>query len=75
MADWRMRCDTCGRFMTPGPGSSWVFVPHSDVSMGDERERCAACTASHGPARCGPQYVAKFCEGVVPAVTIGETNG
>lgn len=44
-AQYQTRCDCCGRFTQPGaPGSSWVMVPHSDVSMGDERERCPACT-------------------------------
>lgn len=66
-AQYQTRCDCCGRFTQPGaPGSSWVMVPHSDVSMGDERERCPACTEKHGAAECGPQYVKHLCCGVVP---------
>lgn len=68
-AQYQTRCDCCGRFTQPGaPGSSWVMVPHSDVSMGDERERCPACTEKRGPAECGPQYVKHLCCGVVPNV-------
>lgn len=66
-AQYQLRCDMCGRFVRPGsPGSSWVNVPHSDVSSGDERERCATCTEKHGPAECAPYYVKEFCCGVVP---------
>lgn len=66
-AQYQPRCDCCGRFVRPGaPGSSWVMVPCSDVSMGDERERCPACTEKHGPAQCGPGYVEHLCCGVVP---------
>ena len=65
-AQYQTRCDCCGRFTQPGVlGSSWVMVPCSDVSMGDERERCPACTEKHGPATCGHQYVAHLCCGVV----------
>ena len=59
-------CDRCGRFTLPGaPGSSWVFVPCSAVSSGDERERCARCTGKHGPARAFGDYVRPLVEGVV----------
>lgn len=65
-AQYQTRCDCCGRFVRPGsPGSSWVMVPCSDVSTGDERERCAACTDKHGPAACGPGYVKELCCGVI----------
>ena len=65
-ARWQTRCDCCGRFVLAGqPGSSWVMVPCSDVSIGDERERCAACTKKHGPARAAPGYVTHLVEGVV----------
>jgi hypothetical protein len=67
-AKWQHRCDCCGKFVIPGqPGSSWVNVPHSDVSYGDERERCATCTAKHGPADAQPGYVKHLVQGVVPA--------
>lgn len=53
-ADMTPRCDVCGRFMSPGsPGTSWVSVPAIDMpgwQYGDERDRCARCTASHGRA-------------------------
>lgn len=66
-AQYQTRCDCCGRFVRPGaPGSSWVMVPATDWNSGDERERCPACTEKHGPATCGPQYVARLCCGVVP---------
>ena len=66
-AQYQTRCDCCGRFVRPGqPGSSWVMVPETDWNRGDERERCPACTEKHGPATCGPQYVAHLCCGVVP---------
>lgn len=59
-------CDKCGRFTLPGaPGTSWVHVPDSDVSMGDDRERCARCTAKHGPVRSNGDYVRHLVEGVV----------
>lgn len=59
-------CDWCGRFVNPGtPGVSWVFVPYSDVSYGDERTRCPVCTEKHGPALCNPEYRRDVCCGVV----------
>lgn len=65
-ANFHSRCDTCGKFMRPGsPGSSWVMVPAVDFDFGDERERCAACTKSHGPAECEGKYVKHLCCGVV----------
>jgi hypothetical protein len=64
----RPRCDTCGRFMTPGaPGTSWVMVPDCPpMGFGDERERCAPCTERDGPAECSPTYRRDLCCGVVP---------
>ncbi len=60
-------CDRCGRFTIPGaPGTSWVCVPYSDVSSGDERNRCAPCTKKHGPAQAFGDYVRHLVEGVVP---------
>jgi hypothetical protein len=65
-ARFQSRCDRCGRFIVPGmPGSSWVFVPISDVSVGDERERCADCTKKYGPAECLPEYKKELCCGIV----------
>lgn len=66
-AKYQPRCDCCGRFVLPGlPGSSWVNVPFTDINTGDERERCAACTKKHGPAKAMPGYVEHFVQGVVP---------
>ncbi|MBK8667765.1 MAG: hypothetical protein IPN21_18230 [Burkholderiales bacterium] len=66
-AKYQPRCDRCGRFVLPGsPGSSWVHVPDSHVSVGDDRERCAACTKKHGPAQAMPGYVTHLVQGVVP---------
>jgi hypothetical protein len=66
-AQWQPRCDCCGRFVLPGsPGSSWVNVPFTDINAGDERERCAACTKKHGPAKAMPGYVEHLVQGVVP---------
>ena len=64
---WQPRCDSCGRFFIPGPGSSWVFVPAIDVpgEYGDERERCKQCTDRIGPAVCAPKYRADRCCGVI----------
>lgn len=68
-ARWQSRCDCCGRFMLPGsPGTSWVNVPHSDVSIGDERDRCAACTEKHGAAQAAPGYVKHLVQGTVPKI-------
>jgi hypothetical protein len=33
--------------------------------MGDERERCEACTNKHGPAEAMPGYVKHLVQGVV----------
>lgn len=67
LAKWQPRCDCCRRFVKPGlPGSSWVNVPDSHVSIGDERNRCAKCTESHGPATAMPGYVKHLVQGVVP---------
>lgn len=81
-AQWQTRCDRCGRFLLPGaPGSSWVRVPFTDVSPGDERDRCAACTAKHGPAKAMPGYVEHLVQGVVamsaasPAQEANEMGG
>ena len=64
-AQHQPRCDCCGRFVLPGTeGGSWVMVPATDWNAGDERERCAKCTAKHGMAHCGPGYVEHLCCGM-----------
>lgn len=75
-AKWQPRCDCCGRFVIPGsPGSSWVHVPDSHVSTGDDRDRCAACTDSHGPAQAAPGYVEHLVQGTVPKDAQGRKKG
>lgn len=73
-----INCDSCGRFFRVGePGSSWVMVPGIEVpghECGDERERCAKCTAKHGPAVCGPAYKKELCCGIYSAETPAKEN-
>jgi hypothetical protein len=59
-----MRCDKCGRFFKPGPGTSWVCVPDTEVNSGEERERCAKCTLDHGRCRPFGNYVEELVCGV-----------
>ncbi len=58
------KCDKCGRFFSPSKGGSWLFVPDSDVNMGEERERCSGCTEKHGALTTGGRYVDAICCGV-----------
>lgn len=45
----RVRCDTCGKFMQyMQKGSSWAFVPSSDISYEENIEQCAKCTKKYG---------------------------
>lgn len=66
-------CDRCGRFVS-GPGTSHVMVPYSDVSMGDERDRCRACTDKYGPALCSPQYRRDLCCWTMPEAASAECS-
>ena len=46
----RLRCEGCGKFMKHQvKGSSWCFVPDSDVSFEENKEYCVACTKKYGP--------------------------
>ena len=66
-------CDKCGRFFVTGmPGTSWVHVPDSDVSWGENRERCARCTEKHGPAKPFGNYVEELVCGAVPRINVVE---
>lgn len=68
-SNFQMRCDTCGCFMSPEPGASWVMVPACDIpgEYGDERTRCVKCTEIHGAAQCGSKYKQEMCQGVFGA--------
>ena len=45
----RMRCDSCGKFMKwQSKGSSWCFVPSSDISYEENKEWCVECTRKYG---------------------------
>lgn len=45
-----LTCDVCGiEFPGDQVGSSYIRIPDSDVSTEDMRDRCARCTAEHGP--------------------------
>ena len=46
----RLRCDGCGKFMKyKEEGSSWCFVPSSDISYEENIEYCKNCTKKYGP--------------------------
>lgn len=66
VADWQIRCCTCGQFMVPRTlGASWVFVPSSDVSYEEDRWQCAKCTKLHGPIEPNQAVRVEMCSGVV----------
>jgi len=45
----KVRCDTCGKFMKwMEEGSSWCFVPDSDISYEEQKEQCKRCTEKYG---------------------------
>lgn len=69
MADWQIRCCTCGRFLNPQtPGVSWVFVPSSDApSYEEDRHRCVACTKELGPVLPNQRVRLDLCSGVIPS--------
>ncbi len=61
----RMRCNTCGRFMEyQEPGSSWVFVPGSDISWEEDKDQCKKCTDKYGPLLPSQSVVIHICCGV-----------
>lgn len=45
---YHLRCDTCGKFMKDGPGTSGCFVPSSDVSYEENILQCKKCTEKYG---------------------------
>lgn len=55
------KCDSCGKFMSPGiPGSSYLFVPGSSISYEEDKTRCVLCTSIYG-APIAQQNVSKDC--------------
>jgi len=40
----RLRCDTCGRFFSEGPGTSGLFIPESALTSEECILQCKACT-------------------------------
>ena len=69
------KCDKCGRFFSPSKGGSWMFVPDSDVGMGEERERCAKCTEQHGALSTHGRYVDAICCGMYPPSNASFSRG
>lgn len=61
-----VRCDTCGRFMKfKESGSSWLFVPDSEVSYEELIDRCAVCTSKIGKPMPSQYVVERLCCGIV----------
>lgn len=60
------KCDSCGRFFSYNqPGSSWVFVPDSDISYEENKVRCRECTERHGRPIPLQTVNIDICSGVV----------
>ena len=52
----QIRCDRCGHYITYSEldkdgGASTVFIPDSEVSMEELRQRCKKCTEKYGPVK------------------------
>jgi hypothetical protein len=61
----RLRCDTCGRFIAyQEPGSSWVFVPSSDITYEENKDQCKRCTDKHGPPLPKQNVQLHSCSGI-----------
>jgi len=60
------RCCSCGKFFPHAQvGSSWVFVPDSDVSCEEDRVQCRACTEVLGPLAPNQSVCVDQCSGVI----------
>ena len=62
-------CDTCGKIksfneLNSGSGSSWVFVPDSDISTEEETFRCKKCTNLVGKITPYQNVVEDLCCGI-----------
>lgn len=61
-----IKCDSCGQFMdSRAKGSSWVFVPDSDVSYEELGFRCPNCTSKYGVLQPNQSVVVELCSGVM----------
>jgi hypothetical protein len=45
----QLRCDSCGRFLTEGIGTSGIFVPDSHLTQEEFAIYCKTCTKLYGP--------------------------
>ena len=61
----QIKCCSCGKFMTPEPGSSWVFIPDSYLSYEEDRWQCKKCTEEFGPITPTQSIREDMCCGVV----------
>lgn len=61
----QIKCCSCGKFMTPGKGASWVFVPDSYLSREESAWQCKVCTDKYGPIEPSQNVVKEMCCGVV----------
>jgi hypothetical protein len=62
----RTRCDTCGRYMKyMEPGSSWKFVPSSDISYEEIGESCKKCTYTYGRIFPMQNVSLEICSGII----------
>ena len=61
----RLRCDSCGRFMKEEIGSSWKFVPCSDVSYEENVIQCKLCTEKYGVPEPSQRVVRELCCGII----------
>jgi hypothetical protein len=61
----RLRCDRCGKYMKREIGSSWVFVPDSQISIEEDVGYCKACTKKHGKPVPWQTVNIDMCSGIV----------
>ena len=60
-----LQCDKCGKFMTQLDGSSWVFVPDSEVSYEENKTRCVSCTQKYGVPIPNQNVNWEVCTGII----------
>jgi hypothetical protein len=64
--DHTPKCDICGRFFnSKKAGTSWCFVPDSDVSTEENVVRCKPCTDKYGKPLPYQSVVIDRCCGIV----------
>jgi hypothetical protein len=55
-------CESCGKFMSPGSkGSSYTFVPDSEVTQEYQAMRCTKCTSEFGEIPPNRGCIQKYC--------------